>query len=540
MGLFAALLFGAYKSSQGRASQESGPRPLRSNGTHSFRPTTILVSLDGFRADFLQRNLTPTLNSFIADGVSPKYMLPSFPSVTFPNHWTLVTGLHPESHGVVGNSFWDPDLQEEFYYTDPARSMSPKWWNSTGAEPLWSTCEKAGVRSAIHMWPGSEAGVLPDAATVDKFNGGEALPRKVDRVLSFLDRPSEQDRPNVAPSDARPEFIAMYVPNVDADGHKYGPNSTEIRKTIRAVDDMLSSLLAGLRARNLTDVVNVVVVSDHGMATTSTSRLMLLDELLDPGLIEHIDGWPLYGLRPRKGGVSLLDLYTHLLGRASWPAAHFKVFLRDGMPERWHFKHNERIAPLWIIPDTGWAIVRKDEFDLAAAKKNGDIYHPRGLHGYDHEHPLMWAIFVARGPAFPHVPGSKLDVFQNIEVYNIVCDSLGIEPKPNNGTLRLPLKPVGTHGDDDDKESDGKEDDIVDLPSDDAADSSVKTDQPPPSPESSNEEVDSDIDQVEEQKPKSTLKKVWDAAKGKFDQVKSWVSGLFSSGSKEEPNDTHT
>lgn len=150
---FLAALYGAWLASNSKHHTRGTryvPQQL-SNGSHIFAPTTILISLDGFRADFLHRNLTPTLSEFVRSGVSPKYMFPSFPSLTFPNHFTLVTGLHPESHGIVGNTFWDPEMHEEFYYTDPARSMTPKWWN---AEPVWVTAELAGVTTAIHMWPG--------------------------------------------------------------------------------------------------------------------------------------------------------------------------------------------------------------------------------------------------------------------------------------------------------------------------------------------------------------------------------------------------
>ncbi|KAI9838605.1 MAG: hypothetical protein M1819_004919 [Sarea resinae] len=443
--LFGLLLFGAYKMT--RKNRPQFTSDLLSNGTATFAPTTILISLDGFRADFLDRGLTPTLNSFIAEGISPKYMLPSFPSVTFPNHFTLVTGLYPESHGIVGNSFWDPVLKEEFFYTDPARSLQAKWW---GGEPLWVTAESQGIRSAIHMWPGSEAhigGVEP--AFVDKYNGTEILARKVDRVLALVDLPGLEKQESALSEDhRRPQFIAAYVPVVDADGHKFGPNSTEIRTTINNVDTMLGDLFAGLKQRNLTDIVNIVVVSDHGMATTSTDRLIQLDDLIDVNVIEHLDGWPLYGIRP-KDPNDLRDLYGRLAA-ASVENPNFEVYLRDeNMPERYHFSNNARIAPLWIVPKAGWAIVTKDEFDVAKAKETGEIYRPRGLHGYDHEHPLMRAIFAARGPAFPHKPNSRVEVFQNTEVYNIICDSLQLTPKPNNGTLRLPLKPVGLHSDPD-------------------------------------------------------------------------------------------
>ncbi|KAL1302457.1 hypothetical protein AAFC00_002849 [Neodothiora populina] len=437
---FTGVLFGAYKASS-RKSHTRHVLQTLSNGTSMFAPTTIYISLDGFRADFLQRNITPSLNKFIQDGVSPKYMLPSFPSVTFPNHFTLVTGLYPEAHGVVGNTFWDPTLQAEFYYTDPARSMQPKWWQG---EPLWVTAEHQGVRSAIHMWPGSEAHIGNiEPAYVDNYNGKELLSNKVDRILGLLDLPGSGEVGATADSP-RPQLIAAYVPNVDQHGHLYGPNSTEIRADIKSVDTMLGDLFEGLAKRNLTDIVNIVVVSDHGMASTDTTRLIQLDDIIDMDLIEHTDGWPLYGLRP-KNETDLVPLYYHLKAEAGL-SDNFEVYLRDhDMPERYHFSKNERIAPLWMIPKTGWAITTKQEFDVEEGLKSGRVYHPRGLHGYDHEHPLMRAIFIARGPAFPHTPGSELDVFQNIEVYNIVCDSLGIDPKPNNGTLRLPLKPVGLH-----------------------------------------------------------------------------------------------
>lgn len=405
--VFATLVFGAWRLSIG-GKMNTAAQELFNNGTALFAPTTILISLDGFRADFLKRGITPRLNAFIEEGISPVYMLPSFPSVTFPNHYTLVTGLYPESHGIVGNTFWDPELQQEFYYTDPTRSMQGKWW---GGEPLWVTAEKQGIRTAIHMWPGSEAHIMDvEPSFLDVYNGDEPLSSKVDRVLELLDKPGLEDE-NAKVADLRPQLIAAYVPNVDADGHKYGPNSTEIRTTINDVDNMLDQLFTGLEERNLTQVVNVIVVSDHGMATTSTERLIQLEDIIDLDMIEHIDGWPLYGLRP-KNSADLQGLYSKLASEAAGNA-NFDVYLRDvNMPERYHFSKNQRIAPLWVVPKTGWAIVTKEQFNVQDAKAKGLIYHPRGLHGYDHEHPLMRAIFVARGPAFPHAPNSRVEVFR--------------------------------------------------------------------------------------------------------------------------------
>lgn len=408
---FAILVLIAWKLSKGRKTVHVKPASILSNGTALFGPTTLIISLDGFRADFLQRGLTPRLNTLVAEGVSPKWMHPSFPSVTFPNHYTLATGLYPESHGIVGNTFWDPALEAEFYYTDPARSLDTKWW---GGEAFWVTAERQGLRSAIHMWPGSEVPMKEfQPSIIDKFNGKEPLENKVKRIMEFLDMPGLED-PTVDANHMRPQLIASYVPNVDSAGHRYGPNSTEIQLTISEVDAMMNHIFKGLEQRNLTDIVNVIVVSDHGMATTDVTRMMQLEDLVDIDKIEHIDGWPLVGLRP-KNPDHLQELYDGLVEKAK-TNPNIEAYLRDvNMPERYHFSKSERIAPLWIVPKTGWAIVTHEEFNVKQALEENMVYHPRGLHGYDHEHPLMRAIFIARGPAFPHPPNSEIEPFRKFE-----------------------------------------------------------------------------------------------------------------------------
>ncbi|OJJ46181.1 hypothetical protein ASPZODRAFT_133185 [Penicilliopsis zonata CBS 506.65] len=514
--LFLIILLGAYKASSGFRKAHSHPKTLRSNGTALFAPTTILISLDGFRADYLTRGLTPTLNAFIKQGVSPPYMLPSFPSVTFPNHFTMVTGLYPESHGVVGNSFWDPVLKEAFHYTDPSHSMQPKWWN---AEPLWVTAEDQGVKSAVHMWPGSEAHLGDkEPSFVDKFNGSEVLPRKTTRILELLDLPGLEVESDG--SAQRPQFIAAYVPNVDAEGHRHGPDSIETRRAIRKVDDMLTGLFKGIHQRNLTDIVNIVVVSDHGMATTSTERLFQLDNFIDLELVERIDGWPLRGIRPKRPE----DLQTLKDQLAKIPSNYthaVEIYSREEMPERYHFSNNDRIAPLWVIPKTGWAIVERPEFDVQDALQTGRAYHPRGVHGYDHEHPLMRAIFVARGPAFPHSPNSRLEPFQNIHVYNILCDSLGINPSPNNGTLRLPLKVVGLHSDEG-----APAPDTPDSPTDNDTDTNpVQATEP--------DSTEPDANPTSEDEPNRTW---WGTLWDEVGDIKNWAKELFKAEKDNHPS----
>lgn len=325
---------------------------------------------------------------------------------------------------MVGNTFWDPELKEDFYYTDPARSMQPKWWKG---EPLWVTAEKQSVKTAIHMWPGSEAHIMGVEPTyLDKFNGSEKLDRKVERIMEFLDFPGENDENLPADDDRRrPQLIAAYVPNVDSAGHKFGPNSTEIESVIADSDTMLGSIFQELQARNLTDIVNVVVVSDHGMATTSTDRLVQLEDLVDLDLIERIDGWPLRGLRPKRG-EDIPAIYEHLLQSSKGYEEYIEIYTRETMPERYHFTNNDRIAPIWVIPKTGCAIVERNDFDVKKGKEEGLVYNPKGIHGYDHEHPLMRAIFVARGPSFPHKANSRVEPFRKFNPSSRI--TLYVEP----------------------------------------------------------------------------------------------------------------
>ncbi|RAO67452.1 uncharacterized protein BHQ10_003464 [Talaromyces amestolkiae] len=535
--LFLILLLGAYKASKDTHVTKKVSPNLLSNGTALFAPTTIVVSLDGFRADFLNRGLSPTLSKFISEGVSPRFMVPSFPSVTFPNHFTLVTGLYPESHGMVANDFYDPNL-EEYFTVKPGLSDNAKWWT---AEPIWATAEKQGIRTAIHMWPGSEAHIgNMDPTFYDKFNGTEILSRKVDRVMEFLDFPGEESDEGV--KKLRPQFIATYVPNVDTAGHLYGPNSTEIRSVITYADDMLAGILDGLEARNLTDIVNIVVVSDHGMATTSTSRTIQLDDLIDVNLVEYIDGWPLRGIRP-KTPEDLDVLKAQLAEKAEEYSDGIEIYTKDTMPERWHFTNNDRIAPLWVIPKAGWAVVERPDFDVQEALAKDIAYRPRGIHGYDNYHPLMRAIFVARGPAFPHPPNSRVEEFENVNVYNLICDSIGIKPLPNNGTLHLPFTTIGLHSDDD---APG-----LDTPADPPQTAATMSPSPspltkstspapvatPPSQEVS-AETPSDLDDegnddVDDET--SSLQSFYDGVKDTLSSIKDWFGQLFSAKEDNHP-----
>lgn len=403
---------------------------LLSNSTHNFYPTTIIVSLDGFHPHYISPKVTPALHDMMTNQYGAPFMIPSFPSSTFPNHWTLVTGLYPSEHGIVGNTFYDPKLHKQFVNTDPKQGgLDPDFWK--GGEPIWKTAFNQGVKSAVHMWPGSEVqgvGINNGPLEVDRYNGSEVLSSKVDRVMSWLDNDINQ----------RPELILTYVPTIDLYGHKYGISGDELLKALAYVDDFVNLLRKEINSRNLSDIVNLIFVSDHGMAPTSNDRLLYLDDIIDLKKIEHIDGWPLFGLRPFKE-FSVDDIFKELNDNFNQLDAsiskNFNIYRKETIPKEFNFGHKShkydyRLAPIWIIPKVGYSITTHEQMN-----NNNNQYTPKGVHGYNNTELLMRALFVGEGPYFKNILHSKyVKPFANTEVYNIICKTLNLSPAPNNGS----------------------------------------------------------------------------------------------------------
>lgn len=447
VGLLAGkLVSGLFKMSKpSSASGKGDADALLSNGTHQFKSTVIMVSLDGLRADYVDRGITPHLLEISRQGLRAKYMKPVFPTLTFPNHWSLMTGLYPETHGIIANDFWDPVSTKEFVYTDPERSWDPYWWHG---EPVWATADKAGLITANLMWPGPPVHSSGQSPTYFiPFSMNMTIEDKLDKIFSWLDFPLE----------ARPRLITAYSPDVDQMGHLGGPDSAEVAGSLRDVDEFARDLHAGLKARNLDQIVSVIFVSDHGMTETSNIRLVYLDDILGPELvsqISHEDGWPNVGLRfPSSVNQSHV---LELLETASLQSNNaFHVYTADTMPEKWHFRSdvNERIASIFVAPHLGWAITNHHEHEVIMA---GD-YTPKGNHGYDNDEPDMHAIFVADGPFATMAKNQRrmakrhgghdeeeeeeemhapmvIDGFASLEIYNLICKLLGIQGARTNGT----------------------------------------------------------------------------------------------------------
>jgi len=373
------------------------------------------VSIDGFRWDYLQHYAAPTLQRLAAAGVHARRMTPSFPSKTFPNHYTLVTGLRPEHHGIVSNYFFDPDLQASFNKNLPSDNADSRWWQQ--GEPVWITAERQGVRSGAYFWPGCEAaihGVRPSLHRA--FDARTLSDRRVDDVLGWLDLPESE----------RPRFCALYLNVVDVVGHRFGPDSPEMAAAVSEADAAVSRLLAGLEKRGLQGQANVVVVSDHGMSSQGLDTLVFLDDLVDPSRVQVESSGPNGGVRPLPGTVTAAALAAEMKAKAP---PQIQVYLREEVPARYHYRDNPRIPPIVFIADEHWNVETRDSL----AKYSGQV--EKGNHGWDPASPNMGALFIATGPAFRK--GQVIEDVDNIHLYNFLCRTLGIKPAPNDGDDRL-------------------------------------------------------------------------------------------------------
>ena len=380
-----------------------GQREARIAGPPSTPNPVILISIDGFRADYLDRGYTPTLKTLADGGARPERMTPSFPSITFPNHYTLVTGLVPDHHGIVNNTFEDAALPDgKFRIGSKAAVLDRRSWDQ--ATPIWVTAEQAGVRTGTEFWPGSEAdiqGVRPSlyGAFDEKVTSSE----RVDRLLSWLDLPLAQ----------RPVFMTLYFDVVDTAGHDHGPDSPEVNTQLGVVDAAIARLEAGLKARGVAP--NIVIVADHGMAPTPPDHRIYMDEWKGAGHFRIVTAMAVAGLVPASDEVA-----AALVG----PHPHSNCYRKAAIPARLHYGTNPRIPPVVCIAETGWLLTTHDR---EAREK-----HPlMGEHGYDNADPLMGALFIANGPKIlPHV---TLKPFSNTDVYGLLCRLLGLQPQPNDG-----------------------------------------------------------------------------------------------------------
>jgi predicted AlkP superfamily pyrophosphatase or phosphodiesterase len=360
------------------------------------RPLVILISIDGFRYDYLTRGATPTLSALAADGATGP-MRPSFPSLTFPNHYTLVTGLHPDHHGIVGNSFIDPVLGK----FSMARTESG-WWDQ--AEPIWDTAEKAGLTTATMFWPGSDTTVHGVKPTWSRpFDQSVTGDQRVDQLLAWMD------------ATPRPDFGTLYFDTVDTAGHHAGPDAQETMTAAAGVDASIARLIEGLKARGLYDNTVLVIVADHGMAATSPDRVMVLDDLVDPAAVNITYAGPVVYLDPAPGHEA--EVETALVKRH----AHGVCWDKADIPARFVLGSNPRVPAIVCSADIGWVF----------GTRARPMRQAGGAHGYDNRAPEMAALFIAHGPGIAH--GRRLENLDSVDVQPLLGRLLRIPVPAGDG-----------------------------------------------------------------------------------------------------------
>ncbi|XP_043117298.1 ectonucleotide pyrophosphatase/phosphodiesterase family member 2-like isoform X3 [Puntigrus tetrazona] len=360
----------------------------------------IMLSVDGFRASYMKRGsmVIPNIEKLRSCGTHAPYMRPVYPTKTYPNLYTITTGLYPESHGIVGNSMHDPGFEANFNIRGKEK-LKHRWW---GGQPIWITAVKQGVKAGTFFWP-----------------VGIPMERRVLTMLQWLHLPHSE----------RPYVYAMHSEQLDSYGHKLGPHSTELDSALKDIDKVIGQLMNGLKQMNLHRCVNIILVGDHGMEEAHCDRTEFLssymsnteDIILIPGSLGRIRA-----RNPNNSKYDAKAIVANLTCKKS--DQHFKPYLKQHLPKRLHYANNHRIEEVHLMVERKWHIARK----FYESKRNHGKCGFAGDHGYDNKINSMQTIFLGYGPSFKFK--TKIPPFENIELYNVMCDLLGLKPAPNNGT----------------------------------------------------------------------------------------------------------
>lgn len=395
------------------ASTEPAPDATAAAAAQSRPVPLLLISLDGFRHDYLQLADTPNLNRLVAGGVTSDGMVHAFPTKTFVTHWTLVTGLFAGNHGVMANSMWDPERDETFGLGNREAVIDAAWYDG---EPIWNTAERQGLTAATFFWPGSEApvnGMRPSYWM--PYDGSVPHAERIDQVLAWLDLPDAE----------RPDFLSLYFSEVDSVGHRHGPNAAETAAAVAAIDADFGRLLDGLEARGLLGAMHILVVADHGMAEIAPERWIWLEDYLplDPSLekVRVSDRGPAAqiwatGMDEDAIVAALADAHPRM-----------RVWEGEHTPEHYGFAGHARTPDVLAEADHGWMI------GTERARADMDWEPPRGMHGWDPFHREMHGIFIGHGPAFSGV--DDMPPVRSVDLYSLMAHLLDIDPAINDGSL---------------------------------------------------------------------------------------------------------
>lgn len=383
----------------------------------AVRPATlVLISVDGLRPTDVTHEQMPVLDALANANVRAQGMRPSYPSLTFPNHYTLVTGRRPDQHGIVHNTMQDAQLGG-FRHADREAVANSGWWQ--GGTPVWTSVQRAGLRAATMFWPGSEAeidGLRPWQWR--PYDGALSNTDRVAQVLAWLRLPAAE----------RPRLLTLYFDAVDDASHGNGPDSAPARTARAAVDAALGQLLDGLRAARQLDATNLVIVSDHGFETVPPGHSIAVDAMVPDAIAQAVSVGQVIGFSPRPGQAA--EAERRLLGAH----ARYQCWRKGELPAHWHYGSHPRVPAIVCQMAPGW-----DALSAKAYAARQQQAQPRGSHGYDPSLPSMRATFIAAGPAFR--VRTRLPVFDNVDVYPLLMRLLALPPEDNDGDI-APLLPA--------------------------------------------------------------------------------------------------
>lgn len=367
----------------------------------------ILISIDGLRPDYLDRTDTPNLDMLIEKGTLAEHLIPIFPTKTFPNHYSTVTGLFAENTGVVSNNMFDEEIGIRFTMSNRDAVMDPRWY---GGEPIWVTAEKQGLRAGTMFWPGSEAPIMDTYATHwMQYDGSIPHDARVDTIINWLQRPVDQ----------RPTFMTFYMSQVDSYGHRYGPDSDSVLVALQEIDRTLGRLIGELDRIGVWPNVHLILTSDHGMSAVSEDRVVILDDLINLDDVRVIDWTPVAMIQPNEGHETAV--YEALKANQQ----HYKVYRKQDIPEYYRIKNHPRTPEIMMVADIGYTITSRSFLESRGVSG--------GAHGYDHREPDMRAFFLAYGPAIKE--NTVVEPFQLVHIYELMTHLLGLKPAPNDGSI---------------------------------------------------------------------------------------------------------
>lgn len=398
-------------------------------------PPLLLISIDGFRHDYMEKAELPALERLAADGLRADSLQHVFPTKTFVTHYATVTGLYAENTGVVANSMWDPKRRSSFSMRNRDAVSDGYWYDG---EPIWNTVEKAGKIAATYFWPGSEAQIGAMRPSIWKpYAGQTPHDARVDQVLEWLD----------LPEDRRPSFLTLYFSAVDSAGHAHGPDHPQTAEAMIEVDRALGRLIDGLQQRGLYDEMHILVTSDHGMEAVDLDRYILLDDYVDLSKV-HVSDWgPAAQIWTGEGAegemlaTAIVETIDKAIG-AGHPGLR-RVWKKGGGPKRYRFDDHQRVPHVTIEAELGWMISNKPYY---AGMQRGLL---NGMHGWDPAWHTMHGIFIATGPAFE--AGERLPAVRSVDLYSLMARLMNVPPAETDGSLAAfaplldSIQPISVH-----------------------------------------------------------------------------------------------